>query len=80
MMRIEAVRRVFPRCCLDEKKTEAGRDALGYYLERKDENRTVTRSRKRLVVSLRRLVGVSCDFVRGAAGEQCERVEQTQIA
>lgn len=39
MMRIEAVRRVFPRCCLDEKKTEAGRDALGYHLERKDENR-----------------------------------------
>jgi len=26
------------------------------------------------------LRGESCDFVRAAAGEQCERVEQTQIA
>ena len=35
MMRIEAARRVFPRCCFNEKTTEAGRDALGYYHERK---------------------------------------------
>jgi phage terminase large subunit len=41
MMRIEAARRVFSRCWFDEKKTEAGRDALGYYHERKDENRNV---------------------------------------
>jgi phage terminase large subunit len=41
MMRIEAARRVFPRCWFDEKKTEAGRDALGYFHERKDENRNV---------------------------------------
>jgi phage terminase large subunit len=41
MMRIEAARRVFPRCWFDEKKTEAGRDALGYFHERKDENRNI---------------------------------------
>ena len=41
MMRIEAARRVFPRCWFNEKTTEAGRDALGYYHERKDENRNV---------------------------------------
>ena len=41
MMRIEAARRIFPRCWFDEKKTEAGRDALGYFHERKDENRNV---------------------------------------
>jgi phage terminase large subunit len=40
-MRIEAARRVFPRCWFNEKTTEAGRDALGYYHERKDENRNV---------------------------------------
>jgi phage terminase large subunit len=28
-----------PKCWFDDKKTEAGRDALGYYHERKDENR-----------------------------------------
>jgi phage terminase large subunit len=41
MMRIEAARRVFPRCWFNEKTTEAGRDALGYYHERRDENRNV---------------------------------------
>jgi phage terminase large subunit len=40
-MRIEAVRRIFPRCWFNETTTEAGRDALGYYHERKDENRDV---------------------------------------
>jgi len=40
-MRIEAVRRIFSRCWFDEVKTEAGRDALGFYHERKDENRNV---------------------------------------
>jgi hypothetical protein len=34
MMRIEAARRIFPRCWFNEKTTEAGRDALGYYHER----------------------------------------------
>ena len=41
MMRIEAVRRIFPKIWFNESTTEAGRDALGYYHERKDENRNV---------------------------------------
>lgn len=41
MMRIEAVRRIFPHCWFNEATTEAGRDALGYYHERKDEARNV---------------------------------------
>jgi phage terminase large subunit len=41
MMRIESVRRIFPRCWFNEKTTEAGRDALCYYHERRDENRNV---------------------------------------
>lgn len=40
-MRIEAVRRVFPQCWFNEETTEAGRDALGYYHEKKDEQRNV---------------------------------------
>jgi len=40
-LRIEAVRRIFPRFWFNEATTEAGRDALGYYHERKDENRNV---------------------------------------
>jgi len=40
-MRIEAVRRIFPKCWFSDKTTEAGRDALGYYHERKDETRNV---------------------------------------
>ena len=39
MMRIEAVRRVFPKIWFNEATTEPGRDALGYYHERKDEAR-----------------------------------------
>src|ERR1700756_1509638 len=35
------VRRIFPRCWFNEATTEAGRDALGYYHERRDENRNV---------------------------------------
>jgi phage terminase large subunit len=41
MMRVEAARRVFPRCWFNETTTEAGRDALGYYHERRDEARNV---------------------------------------
>jgi phage terminase large subunit len=41
MMRIEAVRRLFSRMWFNETQTEAGRDALGYYHERKDETRNV---------------------------------------
>ncbi len=41
MMRVEAGRRLFPSIWFDETKTEPGRDALGYYHERKDEHRNV---------------------------------------
>ena len=41
--RIEAVRRLFPKCWFNEQTTEAGRDALGYYHEKKDEQRDVGR-------------------------------------
>lgn len=41
MMRVEAVRRLFPKMWFNETTTEAGRDALGYYHERKDEVRNV---------------------------------------
>lgn len=40
-LRIEAIRRIFPKCWFNETTTEAGRDALGYYHEKKDENRNV---------------------------------------
>jgi phage terminase large subunit len=40
-MRIEAVRRILPKCWFNEPTTEAGRDALGYYHEKKDEARNV---------------------------------------
>jgi phage terminase large subunit len=30
-MRIEAVRRIFPRCWFNDATTEAGRDALDYH-------------------------------------------------
>ena len=41
MMRIEAVRRLFPRMWFNEVTTEPGRDALGFYHERKDATRDV---------------------------------------
>jgi hypothetical protein len=41
MLRIEAVRRVFPRCWFNKKTTQAGVEALGYYHERKDEARNI---------------------------------------
>jgi hypothetical protein len=40
-MRIEAARRIFPRVWFNEDTTEAGRDALGFYHERKDERRDI---------------------------------------
>lgn len=40
-MRIEAVRRVLPRCWFNEATTEGGRDALGYYHERRDDQRNI---------------------------------------
>jgi phage terminase large subunit len=41
MMRIEAARRLFPRIWFNEATTEAGREALGFYHERKDETRNI---------------------------------------
>lgn len=41
MMRIEAARRVFPRMWFNEVPTEPGRDALGYYHEKKDHHRQI---------------------------------------
>ncbi len=38
-LRIEAVRRLFPKIWFNEETTEPGREALGYYHERKDEKR-----------------------------------------
>src|SRR5512143_652015 len=40
-MRIEAVRRIFPKCWFNEATTEAGRDALWFYHAKKDEGRDV---------------------------------------
>ena len=40
-MRIEAVRRIFNRCRFDAKKCEAGIEALGFYHEKRDEQRSV---------------------------------------
>lgn len=40
-MRIEAARRLFPAIWFNEATTEAGRDALGAYHERKDEERNI---------------------------------------
>lgn len=39
--RIEAARRMFPSVWFDEKKTEAGRDALGWYHEKRDDERQI---------------------------------------
>jgi hypothetical protein len=40
VMRIEAVRGLFPRSASTRARPEIGRDALGYYHERNDEHRT----------------------------------------
>ncbi len=41
MMRIEAIRRIFPKCWFNEGTTDAGRMALGFYHERRDYARNV---------------------------------------
>jgi phage terminase large subunit len=41
MMRVEAARRLFAQIWFDEGATEAGRDALGFYHEKRDETRNV---------------------------------------
>lgn len=40
-LRIEAMRRLFPRMWFDQAKTEAGREALGAYHERRNDDREV---------------------------------------
>lgn len=40
-MRIEAVRRLAPKFWFNEKTTEPGREALGFYHEKKDEHRNI---------------------------------------
>jgi phage terminase large subunit len=39
--RIEALRRIFPQIWFDEATTEAGREALGWYHEKKDDVRAI---------------------------------------
>ena len=41
MARIEALRRLFPAIWLNEATTEGLRDALGWYHEKKDEDRNI---------------------------------------
>jgi phage terminase large subunit len=41
MMRVEAARRLFPRIRFNEASTEAGRDALGFYHEKRDPDRQI---------------------------------------
>lgn len=39
--RIEAVRRIMPQCWFNERTTEAGRDALAWYHEKRDDERNI---------------------------------------
>lgn len=41
MMRVEAARRIFAQCWFNEATCEAGLDALGYYHERRDDERQI---------------------------------------
>lgn len=41
MARIECARRMFPNMWFNEETTEAGRDAIGFYHEKRDENRGI---------------------------------------
>lgn len=41
MQRIEAARRLFPRIWFNDKPTAPGREALGYYHERRDPERNI---------------------------------------
>ncbi len=41
MQRVEAARRLFPSIWFNEDTTEGGRDALGWYHEKKDEARNI---------------------------------------
>jgi phage terminase large subunit len=41
MLRIEAVRQMFPNCRFNEETTKGGREALGFYHEKRDEKRNI---------------------------------------
>jgi phage terminase large subunit len=41
LLRVEALRRMFPRCRFDRDKTQGGRDALGWYHAKLDEHRGI---------------------------------------
>lgn len=41
MLRVEAARRIFPACWFNEETTQAGRDALGWYHEKRDLDRDI---------------------------------------
>lgn len=41
MLRIEAARQMFPHCRFNEDTTKAGREALGWYHEKRDEKRNI---------------------------------------
>ncbi|WP_425061854.1 phage terminase large subunit [Roseovarius confluentis] len=41
LQRIDALRRIFPRLRFNDEKTKGGREALGWYHEKKDENRGI---------------------------------------
>lgn len=41
MQRVQAVRRILPRCWFNETTTEGGREALGFYHERRDNDRSI---------------------------------------
>ena len=41
MLRIEAVRQMFPNCRFNEETTKGGREALGFYHEKRDEKRSI---------------------------------------
>jgi phage terminase large subunit len=41
MMRVESARRLFPRIWFDSDRTEAGREALGNYHEKRDDKRSI---------------------------------------
>lgn len=41
MQRVQAVRRIMGRCWFNEKTTEAGREALGFYHEKRDDERSI---------------------------------------
>jgi len=75
MMRIEAARRVFPRCWFNE-TTEAGRDALAYYHERQDEKRSVGLGPEHDWSShAADAFGYMGNRLRGVAGKECEQVQ-----